>query len=121
MKRIVFALGIVDILIGVVLALMCIASNVLTALLILAVAILLSIPFFALAQAMEQIEELREKLWQLHGRLNRLSTAEAADTTAPKEPPLPGGRKALVNWTCQKCGAGNKTGTNRCDNCGAAY
>ena len=45
MKRIVFALGIVDILIGVVLALMCIADNLLVALLILAVAILLSIPF----------------------------------------------------------------------------
>ena len=121
MKRIVFALGIVDILIGVVLALMCIADNLLVALLILAVATLLSIPFFALAQAMEQIEELREKLWQLHGRLNQLSTAETPAATTPKEPPLPGGRKALVNWTCQKCGAGNKAGTDRCDNCGAAY
>lgn len=121
MKRIVFALGIVDILIGVVLALMCIANNLLFALLILAISLIISVPFFALVQAMEHIEELQEQVWQLHGRLNRLSTAESSDTATPKEPPLPGGRKALANWTCQKCGAGNKAGTDRCDSCGAAY
>ncbi|MBQ8753317.1 MAG: hypothetical protein IJZ13_09460 [Clostridia bacterium] len=119
-KMVVRGFGFLSALLGIGAFVSNLGNDLLQGIILLVIFVLISIPFFALEYALVHIEELQEDVRQLHGRLNRLSTAETPATT-PKEPPLPGGRKALVNWTCQKCGAGNKAGTDRCDNCGAAY
>lgn len=78
------------------------------------------IPLFCIVLLLEKQEELDIRVAYLENELIRNDIKENP-VTCTEIPEAQKGRKAIVEWSCPKCGTVNKANTTNCEHCGAAY
>lgn len=122
MKKLLYILLFLQIISGVFIFFMLIGSDAFTAVLsgfICILQIALTISVIRNTEDIEQLNEetawLRTKLKGLENIVNPYNSPESA------VPAVYHGEAARGTWECVKCGTVNKSGTDACQSCGAAY
>lgn len=76
--------------------------------------------YIVLARLLSENEALEANVRFLENELIRKDIKENPIQTV-SVPEMQKGRRAIVDWTCPKCGTVNKANTTNCEHCGAAY
>ncbi len=121
LKKIIIALAILNIVSGVFGFFFLLSVNIFYSFLSLGGGIIASVPYFALAGAMDDIEVLYEEQRKLKGQLHIMTDLMYGQTQLQTTaPPFPKETSRRV-WECVKCKTINKAGTSDCSHCGAKY
>lgn len=118
MRKCLIAMIIINLLGGVLGSFALLAQNILLGVLGFVGTALSVVPYIALLQAMDDIEDLRASVQVLQGRIYQMR--QAVDTVPEVKTALDKQVSRHV-WSCPRCGAVNKAGTHECESCGARY
>lgn len=86
----------------------------------LAISIAVLAPLVAVWVLLGEVEDLEIRLSYLENEHIRKDIGEN-EPTINTVPEAHKGRKAIISWTCAKCGMVNKANIANCENCGSAY
>ncbi len=118
MKKCLIVLVVINIIGGIAVGFGLLVQNLLLGIVGFAATGLSVVPYLALIQAMDDIDDLRASVQVLQGRLHQMR--EAVDTVPEVKTALEKQVSRRV-WTCPRCQAVNKAGTHECESCGGRY
>ena len=118
MKKCLIALVVINILGGVIAGFALLVNNLLYGILGFVGTALSVVPYIALLQAMEDIEDLTASIQVLQGWLHQMRSAM---DTSPELSTAMQKHVSQQAWTCRRCNAVNKGGTHTCESCGGRY
>ncbi len=119
MKSLLYTLLVLDLISGIIIFFTYLSSNLLLAIVYLAVAALGIVPIVVLINHIDEIDQMHGEINRLHRLIKQLS--DNVERELPEMKNHVGGDTAHGVWECTKCGAVNKGGTTKCEGCGAEY
>lgn len=120
MKKWLYVILGIEIVADIVIFFMLLYSSLFAALFGTALNVLSLIPIIAIICNMKDIEDIQYDMSKMRYTMRKIEDSLARDRDSTEESELVVGASVGV-WECVKCGTVNKEGTNRCDNCKAAY
>ena len=121
MKKMLYALLIVEIVLAVVAFFVLLYTSVFAAIFLSALNLLTLVPIIAIIHNINDIDELEYTLSKLRYKVKVLEDIVNKDAPENEKPTEKEAPYSTGNWTCIKCGTINKIGTNQCENCKAQY
>ncbi len=120
LKIITFILIIIEALFAIYAFFNTLSVGFVSALITLAISIVLLAPLVAIWVLLSDVETLETKVKYLENEHIRKDIIENPPVINDI-PEVQKGRNAITSWTCAKCGTVNKANTANCENCGSAY
>lgn len=78
------------------------------------------VPYICIALLLKDQEELETRVYYLENE-NIINDIKQTPIEPTEVPEIQKGRRAIIEWTCPKCGTVNKANTTNCEHCGAAH
>ena len=122
MKKLLYILLFLQIISGVFIFFMLIGSDAFTAVLAGFICILQIVLTLSVIRNTDETERLSEETFWLRTKLKELeNVVNPYNSPESAVPAAYHGEAARGTWECVKCGTVNKSGTDACQSCGAAY
>lgn len=121
MKKLLYILLVIEIILAAVAFFMLLYTSVFAAILLGSLNLLTLVPIIAIIHNMNSIDDLSYDMSKIRYKVKALEDIINKDLPEGEKPTETFVGGAMGNWECIKCGTVNKEGTNRCENCKAAY
>ncbi len=121
MKKLLYTLLIIEIILAVVAFFVLLYTSVFAAVFLSALNLLTLVPIIAIIHNINDIDELEYTMSKLRYKVKVLEDIVNKDAPEKEKPTEKEAPYSMGNWTCIKCGTINKMGTNECENCKAQY
>ena len=121
MKKLLYTLLVIEIVLAVIAFLMLLSASVFAAVFLSALNLLTLVPIIAIIRNIDDIDELSYQMSKLRYKVKVLEDIVNKDAPENEKPTESVAPYSLGNWECIKCGTINKMGTNHCEACKARY
>ena len=121
MKKLLYILLIIEIILATVAFLMLLYTSVFAAIFLSALNLLTLVPIIAIIHNIDDIDDLYYQMSKLRYKVKVLEDIVNMDAPENEKPTEAIAPYSTGNWVCIKCGTINKMGTNHCENCKAQY
>lgn len=121
MKKLLYILLIIEIILAVVAFFMLLYTSIFAAIFLGALNLLTLVPIIAIIHNIDDIDELSHQISKLRYKVKVLEDVVNKDSPEGEKITERVAPYSVGNWECIKCGTINKIGTNYCENCKAEY